>query len=324
MRIFIYALIDPVTCKTRYIGRTKQSLQKRLYNHLAKTRSNKKLGKKLTYSQNWINSLIKIGTKPIIKKIIELDCSWEESYKIEQFLINKYRRLRKLTNLYDRGEGGINRKVSLETKNRISNSLKKGYRSGDILPTRTTKVFKYSLSGEFIEEYNSLKEAAEKTSISCSSISKNYKGKTLQAKGFIFKTFKRNRIKPLLNFTKGRKSSVDIVFNNCVVKFKSISEVNKTFKINRKLLSPQKCANFLYKTFECKDVIINNNRYMYLPKIQYSGYIIKNNKKYLFNSFKELCIDILKTNKKSPETLKNYCIKHKIKLKILNHSRLIE
>ena len=60
--INIYKLIDPLTSKIRYIGKTKNSLSVRLSGHLSYSGSNLKL-------RSWINSLKTKNLKPIIELI---------------------------------------------------------------------------------------------------------------------------------------------------------------------------------------------------------------------------------------------------------------
>ena len=81
--IIIYALIDPITCKIRYIGRTKGKLTTRLNGHISKAKN------KNTHKDYWIQSLKNKKLKLIIKQFKVLNCSWEESYKIEQSYIER-------------------------------------------------------------------------------------------------------------------------------------------------------------------------------------------------------------------------------------------
>jgi len=64
-KVIIYVLIDPLTLKVRYIGRTKCSLEKRLGEHISKS----KLEYNFTHKCNWIKSLLKQNLKPIIRKL---------------------------------------------------------------------------------------------------------------------------------------------------------------------------------------------------------------------------------------------------------------
>lgn len=166
MKVQLYVLIDPFTLKIRYIGRTSNSLQKRLIGHISKSK------RKQNHKDYWIQSLIRQGYKPIIKQhsIIE---GWVHSYKCEQLLINKaLNHGFKLLNLKDRGEGGVNNIVTDEQKQKISYTLKEGYKSGKIKPSRVTKIYTFDLNGLFLKEYNSCSDCISDIGIPRSSLEK--------------------------------------------------------------------------------------------------------------------------------------------------------
>src|SRR6478609_5586382 len=97
MRVHIYILIDPITLKIRYIGRTTNSLNKRLIGHLSKSKKGK------THKDYWLQKLMREGYIPIIK-LYKTITGWKESHKYEQKLINKAINFGwDLTNSDDRG-----------------------------------------------------------------------------------------------------------------------------------------------------------------------------------------------------------------------------
>lgn len=99
MKIKIYKLIDPSTEGIRYIGRTKQTLEKRLSGHITESKSNHN-----TYKLNWIRTLSIKGLKPRIELIKTLDCTWKESHSIEIEITKEYfEKGCKLVNLVDKG-----------------------------------------------------------------------------------------------------------------------------------------------------------------------------------------------------------------------------
>lgn len=166
MKVKIYTLIDPITSKIRYIGRTTQSLNNRLVGHLSKSKS------KCTHKDYWIQSLLLKGSIPKIKEIKTVE-GWSQSYIVEKNYIRialKYNY--KLTNHDDRGEGGKNKIVTQEQKLKISNTLKKKYLLGLIKPTNTTKISIFNLNGDFIQAFNSLKECTLNLLIPQSSLEK--------------------------------------------------------------------------------------------------------------------------------------------------------
>src|SRR5690242_9617875 len=105
MIVKIYVLIDPITLKVRYIGRTTVSLPMRLSQHIHK--SVKK--KESTHKAHWIRLFYKNSLKPYIRLLTSVE-GWKESYQFERDLIFKYRD--RLLNHNDRGIGGKNVRVS--------------------------------------------------------------------------------------------------------------------------------------------------------------------------------------------------------------------
>ena len=79
----IYTLTDPITNQIRYVGITKNSLNKRLQGHIHDCKS-----KKPTHKINWIKSLLSKKLLPIIELLEEVETSiiFEmEMYWIAQF-----------------------------------------------------------------------------------------------------------------------------------------------------------------------------------------------------------------------------------------------
>jgi hypothetical protein len=117
---FIYELIDPVTGRTRYIGKSDNPF-KRFKGHLADALQ------KRNYCARWINSVLERGLVPFMELVDEVPISewqfWEREY------IRLYRALFfDLTNTTDGGENppvGVNRgkKHSAEWRAKISASL---------------------------------------------------------------------------------------------------------------------------------------------------------------------------------------------------------
>lgn len=153
MNVSIYVLRDPETMEIRYVGRTKNSLSVRLNGHLSKAKQNKFK----THKDNWILSL---PCKPIIEKI-EMVYGWEESYKREQEIIKQYILDGfNLTNLHDRGTGGLLRNISDEMKNKISEKVKELHKNG-LLSCNRKSVDLYDLNGVMINSFVSYKECAK-------------------------------------------------------------------------------------------------------------------------------------------------------------------
>jgi len=153
MEVKIYVLKNPESLEIRYIGRTKNPLKIRLSGHLSKAKKNKFK----THKDNWILSL---KQKPIIE-LIEIVIGWEESYKREQILIKEYiEKGYKLTNLHDRGTGGLLRDISEEQKLKISKKVTQLHKEGKLHCGRKS-VNVYDLEGNFINNFDSYKKASE-------------------------------------------------------------------------------------------------------------------------------------------------------------------
>lgn len=164
----IYALIDPITLKIRYVGRTVRSLPMRLSQHVhcAKT------GRLKTHKEDWIRSLLKINSRPyirLLKKVI----GWSESYNVETAIINRYRH--RLLNHDDRGEGCLNRNLSQDSRNKISSTLTEFYKTGGRNAARKI-VYCYNEDGSFYKEYPSIRAAGEDLGLYFKTISKHLNG----------------------------------------------------------------------------------------------------------------------------------------------------
>lgn len=166
--ITIYVLVDPLTLKVRYIGRTKCSLQKRLREHYCKSKKNAKNNHKA----NWINKLRTLEVKPIIRKLTIVE-GWAESYIVEKCLINKYKE--RLLNHDDRGEGGINKIITKEQKVDISNGLKRYFELNRDNLSYCKKIYVYTANGEFYNEYPSIKNAARQIGFPYTAIHKYFR-----------------------------------------------------------------------------------------------------------------------------------------------------
>jgi len=116
MRAKIYTLSEP-SGAIRYVGKTIQTLKRRLYFHLCDTRRGIK-----NHRCNWIRLLLKKGLVPIIREIDEVEgdgCNREIGW------ISFFRRLGlDLVNGTDGGEGLLGCHPSAETRQRISEGHK--------------------------------------------------------------------------------------------------------------------------------------------------------------------------------------------------------
>jgi hypothetical protein len=222
MNIKIYALIEPITLEIKYIGKTKQLLNKRLSAHLCE--SNKSNTKKNT----WLRSLKSKGLKP---KIEELDCvselEWEfwEQYWISQFKAwgfdlkntdeggkgqssefmkkynpmfeKKHRDTVSLTLIGNQRAKGF--KHSEETKAKSSGGLKEFYKKNQRtkehnkkialknIETKRNPVYQYDMNNSFIKKYDSVREASISTGSEKTTLYDCLNGKYKHCNGFIWK-----------------------------------------------------------------------------------------------------------------------------------------
>lgn len=212
----IYTLLDPITNKIRYIGKTKSSLKYRLAQHITDSLNN---GTN-THKKAWIKGLLLKGGVPIIEELeIVTDDNWKlcEQYWILQFKNWGF----DLTNMTDGGDGNQNQVMSLESRLKIANSLKNKPRPQDVkdkirqshlgkIVKESTKeklriynlgkkqsektkskrykaVYLISSTGEIIKEYSSLEDAAQAHNCRRGQISNVCRGRTKSACGLIWK-----------------------------------------------------------------------------------------------------------------------------------------
>lgn len=187
--IIIYTLAHPITLEVRYVGKTSTSLNLRYNTHVDKSKH------KRTHKDCWIQSLLAKGLKPVLEILEECDeDNWieREVYWISQMKTWGFN----LVNHTEGGEGHSGYKkgpMSEEQKRKISES-KKGIRTiiidftdevrAKIGKSKMKPVSKLSESGERLEDFNSLSEAAESIGISISAISKCLRNEKYTAGGF--------------------------------------------------------------------------------------------------------------------------------------------
>ena len=225
MTVNIYVLVDPRTLKVRYIGRTRCTLKKRLGEHVCVDRN-----KRMTRVKSWIKSLKSINSKPYIRLLTTCE-GWEESHLLEQELIERHKEKHDLLNHKDRGAGNPFPINSDFARLQTSKSLKEGYASGRLKPTKVKPVYVYSLEGEFIEEYPTITQCSKVMGISQDSIRRSMQGKCKQGKGFLFRETKTEEVTPLINFHKGIVNDLTVHYKNQVLKFEGIPKCAKHFNI---------------------------------------------------------------------------------------------
>lgn len=195
----------------RYIGKTKESLKKRLAGHITLAKINKIKGYFHNYTSNWINKEIELGNTIIIK---ELDSTSENNWEyLEKYWISQFKAWGfNLTNLTDGGDGNKNQYFSKESNLARSIALKGKKRpkevclkisksslgkkltekhklnvKNSIIALQGKPVIQYTLDGIFVKEWRCGTYAANFYNINKTSISKCCKGKYKSSAGFVWK-----------------------------------------------------------------------------------------------------------------------------------------
>lgn len=197
--VFIYKLIDPITNKVRYVGKT-NNLKRRLSAHIYKSKKLKH------YCATWIKSLLKKSKKPIMEVIEKCEEDiWEER---EKYWISFYG-LENLTNITIGGEGSAtygrlgvpwteeqrvnNRKARLGMKVNHTKQGKENRRKGlrKFFDRNKKEIFQYSLEDIFIKRWDSAVDAGIELGVNHSNITKVCKNQRNKCGGYKWK-FKIN------------------------------------------------------------------------------------------------------------------------------------
>jgi len=200
MAITIYVLSNPLDGVVRYVGKTKDIVE-RYRGHLKEAMTAKRMSKK----NNWIKGMLNRGIKPNIETIEVVE--YEQGNEAEKYYILKYKELGyKLLNMTDGGDGGVmseevrmrwskirkgrtsSRKgivMSQETKDKVSAS-KKGKNKGKE-SHRSKAILKIDkVTDEVICEYDSISQAGEELNIR-TSINNALSGVSKTAGGYKWK-----------------------------------------------------------------------------------------------------------------------------------------
>ena len=226
----VYILIDPIKLDVRYVGITTKRLKVRLWGHISsancKTSNN--------YKNNWIISLKKGGSVPIIEEIDEV--LMDEWQFWEQHYISLYKSWGfKLTNLTFGGEGTFGYKFSEECKLKMS-KIQKGKPNLKAVKYLSVKVCKLDLKGNYICEYSSLREAERNEQVTSGDISMSCRNTNRTVAGFswCYKSDLKNRVNFLKsnNVIYGNTRKVDQFTKDGVFikRWESISEAARELK----------------------------------------------------------------------------------------------
>lgn len=265
MEVKIYVLKDPITNEIRYIGRTKNFLNKRLNGHLSKAKTNKNK----SYKDNWLLSL---SSKPKIEQLATI-IGWKESHIYEQNLIKEY--LKKgynLTNLDDRGEGEVNKIISKEQKLKISKKVKEMHDNNQLSCNRKA-VDIYDLKGTFIISKRSYKEASEFIGISQKQFQSSMQRNAKRIKNY--QVVLKDSLKP--NEWKQRTGEITKNFKKIylynietkeIIEFEAIKRFKEFFNTGASTVNYYLNSNKLYKsTFLITDARVKLDEFRETPEV---------------------------------------------------------
>ena len=215
MEIKIYTLSSSRSPNDiRYVGKTKQSLRRRLQGHICCAKRAKKSGYCTNHNYNWINHEIELGNSIIIEELDSMefaedeDWSWFEKYWVAQMKEWGF----SLTNIKEGGEDNHASKPAKEviraraekcigksrdekTKQSISKGLTGIHRSEEtkekvrqaIISKQGRPVLQYSKEGKFIKEWESGATAAKELGLDKANINSCCRGKRKLCGGYTWK-----------------------------------------------------------------------------------------------------------------------------------------
>ncbi len=175
----IYCIINTKNQK-KYIGSSKNIYQ-RLLKHRALLRKNMHENKKLQNSWN------KHGEEVFQYFILEF-CTEKILIEREQFYIDTLKPWYNITLEVKR------LKMSEESKIKMSKSRKEGFKKGTVKLYQEKAIHQYSLKGQYIQSFKSIKEAAIKTGITRSSINRFLEGKYKKGGNFLWSLVKETSL----------------------------------------------------------------------------------------------------------------------------------
>ena len=209
---YIYALLDPRDNEVRYIGKTINP-KRRLVEHLNDSK------REYNYRAMWIKSLLKENLKPLIK-FLKI-CPLSDFVKYETEYIQLYKN-GKLTNSDETGQGSIGRRQEILDK--------QSEKMGRI-------VYQYDLDGNFIQEFRSVRFAADSLGLSHSNISRSCNGKSKHAGGFVFR-YDKVIVEKVDNPNAVKKSVIELnELGNKIGKWNSIMDCSRDTKIDSSNIS---------------------------------------------------------------------------------------
>lgn len=218
----IYCIVNTDNQK-KYVGSSK-NLYQRLQKHRAYLRKNMHENQKLQNSWN------KHGEDKFQYFILEF-CPVEKLISREQFYIDTIKPWYNITLKVERLE------MSEESRVKMSKSRKEGFIKGTVKLYQEKPIFQYSLEGHYIQGFKSIKEAAEKTGVTRSSINRFLEGKYRKGGNFLWSLTKEDSIPPYIKAPKDNSymnKSVEVfdLTTNTTIIYDSLTNFSKSIGKN--------------------------------------------------------------------------------------------
>lgn len=209
---YIYCLKDPRDYSVKYIGKSKKP-NKRLKEHISESKRRK------TKKERWINKLLKLGLEPVMEILKEINAG--EYVLWEPFFIKKFKQ-----------EGF---KLVNDDENGLGTASGKGKQILKTLHEKSKiQINQYDVNGNFIQSFNSMRDAEKQLGIDHGNISRCCNGIYKHTNGFIFKK-ETDKIKPekLTHINSIPKKVIEFdLEGNWLNEYYSIAEASKQTKID--------------------------------------------------------------------------------------------
>jgi len=281
-KVFIYELRDPNTRLPRYVGKTKNCMSKRLFEHINRTKKKIRNNRKLDKKESWIYSLLKKDKKPTIHLIETVNNdTWKEK---EIFYISQYREKFDLTNQHD---GGM---------------------SVNVINKKPVAKIDY-LTLEIIETFESIYEAERKEGVPYTRIIDSCSGRKMKVNGFLWNYLdeKKSLIKPKYVYSKRKIGKFNLkkellkIYNSYEDTGYNAGNISKVC-----LGKKRSCYSFIWRHLDVYNNILE-------PKIQYKEKtcsVLDENKELIevFESANQAAI-FYKIN---PDEVRKYCLNNNI------------
>jgi len=242
MKTNIYVLIDPRDNQIKYLGKTIKPINKRLNSHMIDNSKSRK--------SSWIKSLKSQNLKPIIKLIDIVEDEWQ--FWEEYWIINLKMLGIDLLNHTNGGEGMYGYIPTQETRDKWSKAFKGRKLSKEwinkIAQSESIPIKVFSLDGNQIYKFDSIKKTSEFLKIAESQISNCCRGKAKSCKDLVFRHLNDSFNKFDIKWNSKNEILQLDKEGNLIKEWSSIIEASKSFNIKAPNIS--RCLRGLRKT--CK------------------------------------------------------------------------